>query len=300
MNVDRRDVVLRVVLLIGICVSGTANVLPNSTGNSLYCSKLSGEGLEACKYGLYVGTHPQLYPDLANKNFPSYCKGMCEKKSESMVYGRHCTAACVYAGREVERNTSVAEQMTIYNIGLTTIEKIPRSNMRVLEQFTTSPGNVSNTTKHNKNHTHPGANIVDKDARSNEVLNTKNDEETFRTVLTPSTKRSRELSKQEQSIENSTAAASTELKRLQAEKEADGLKKKELKQNSLKDGVRLSKSAVNEELKNLMEHESKLDSAIQIARAKLAKLRQESEKPRKNCKLNWSKRRSKRRRRKLC
>ena len=31
MNVDRRDVVLRVVLLIGICVSGTANVLPNST-----------------------------------------------------------------------------------------------------------------------------------------------------------------------------------------------------------------------------------------------------------------------------
>ena len=85
------------------------------------------------------------------------------------------------------------------------------------------------------------------------------------------------MSKQEQSIENSTAAASTELKRLQAEKEADGLKKKELKQNSLKDGVRLNKSAVNEELKNLMEHESKLDSAIQIARAKLAKLRQESE-----------------------
>ena len=111
MNADRRDAVLRVLLLIGICVSGTANVLPNGTGVSLYCSKFSGEGLKACKYGLYVGTHPQLYPDLANKNFPSYCKGMCEKKSESMVYGRQCTAACVYAGREVERNTSAVKNL---------------------------------------------------------------------------------------------------------------------------------------------------------------------------------------------
>ena len=268
MNVDRRDVVLRVVLLIGICVSGTANVLPNSTENSLYCSKLSGEGLKACKYGLYVGTHPQLYPDLANKNFPSYCKGMCEKKSESMVYGRQCTAACVYAGRDIEKNRSAERNRSAV---------ADQIKQRILEQFTTSPGNVSNTTTINNNRTRPGANIVDKDARSNEVLNTKNDEETFKVVLTSSTKRSRELSKQEQSIENSTDAASTELKRLQAEKEADSLKKIELKQNSLKDGVRLSKSAVNEELKNLMEHESKLDSAIQIARAKLAKLRQESE-----------------------
>ena len=88
---------------------------------------------------------------------------MCEKKSESMVYGRQCTAACVYAGREVERNRSA---------------QLQKIKQRVLEQFTTSPRNVSNTTKHNKNHTHPGANIVDKDARSNEVLNTKNDEET--------------------------------------------------------------------------------------------------------------------------
>ena len=59
---------------------------------------------------------------------------------------------------------------------------------RVLEQFTTSPGNVSNTTKHNKNHTHPGAiivdkDIVDKDARY-EVLNTNEYEETYKRFLT--------------------------------------------------------------------------------------------------------------------
>ncbi len=271
MNVDRRDAVLRVLLLIGICVSGAANVLPNGNGVSLYCSKFSGEGLKACKYGLYVGTHPQLYPDLANKNFPSYCKGMCEKKSESVVYGRQCTTACVYAGGEIEKNRSAERNRSAV---------ADQVKQRILEQFTTSPGNVFNKTTISNNRTRPGANTVDQDARSKGTLTTKNDDDTLKVVLASSTKReivSRELSKQEQSIENSTDAASVDLKRLLGEREADSLKKIELKQNSLKDGLRLNKSAVDEELKNLVEHESKLDSAIQVARAKLAKLRQESE-----------------------
>lgn len=258
MKVDRRDAVLQVLCLLGICLSGTASALPNATGDSSYCSKLSGEGLTACNYGLYVGTHPQLYPDLANKNFPSYCKGMCEKKSESAVYGSRCTAACVYAGSGVGRNSSaVAEQI----------------KQRVIEQFTMSTGNTLNkTTISNKR---------EKNERLKGALKVKDDEETFKKVLEASTKRQRqrirELSKQEQSIENSTASVSMELTRLQNEREADSLKKKELKQNSLKDNMRLKKDAVDEELKRLVEHETKLDAAIQTTRAKLTKLRQESE-----------------------
>ena len=111
---------------------------------------------------------------------------------------------------------------------------------------------------------------------------------------------SRELSKQEQSIENSTDAASADLKRLLGEREADSLKKIELKQNSLKNGSRLNKSAVDEELKNLVEHESKIDSASKLLGQNSKNLGKRVRKPRKKCMLNWRKRRSKRRRQKVC
>ena len=102
--------------------------------------------------------------------------------------------------RSAERNRSaVADQV----------------KQRILEQFTTSPGNVFNKTTISNNRTRPGANTVDQDARSKGTLTTKNDDDTLKVVLASSTKReivSRELSKQEQSIENSTDAASADLK----------------------------------------------------------------------------------------
>ena len=77
------------------CITVNASIVPNS---NRYCSKLNGTKLEACNYGIYVGSHPEQHLDLANEKFPLYCKGMCEKKNASIVFALVCGKACEHAG----------------------------------------------------------------------------------------------------------------------------------------------------------------------------------------------------------